>query len=176
MDINNIKTLEQFEESGLEVYQVTQNKWIEIHNNHMLNWINQINKTLSENEKIKDIENRLYANKIEAQCFHESNVFRALKDNKVVSEEVLKDYPQIIEEVKREIKAEEQKQRCIESVPIFTQETFNSLNVNDKIKIGTQKVTVYKKENNDMICRLYKCRNKGIALTVGERYNISIGW
>jgi hypothetical protein len=163
--MNNSKSLlKQFEESEKEVYQVTQKEWINIMKEHFVNSCNRSEKEFNTYDKI------------EVECFHKSSVEQALKKDIEVSEIILKDYPGLIEQIKIEIEKEKFKQKQLEATPIFTLELFNSLTKGDKITIGLQKMTVCKKENNSLICKLYRCKRKGIELTIGERCNIKIGW
>lgn len=160
----NNSLLEQFENSGKEVYQVTQNEWVNIMKDHFVNSCKRPEQEFNTYDKI------------EVKCFHKSKVEGALKNGSIVPETVLKDYPGIMEEVKKEIEREELKQKQYKNIPIFTQEIFNNLNIGDKITVGVQKVTVYKKEKNTLVCKLYRCKKQGIELIVGGRYNIKMGW
>jgi hypothetical protein len=154
--------LEQFEESGKEVYQVTKNEWIEIHKSHMLEWYNKTGIA-------EGLQNRLKTDEIESSCFHKEAVTGALKKNIDISTEVLKDYPGLKEKIKAE-------QERINSISVLTQEIYSTLTEGNKITVNGYKLTVYKKVNNKIICRIYRKQKQGIDLFIGERYNISIGW
>ena len=149
--------LEQFEESGKEVYQVTKNEWINIMNDHYVNVCGYTQENFNTYDKI------------EVECFHSGNVKKALENNLIVSEEVLKDYAELKEKVEIE------KKKDAES-PRLTKDIFNILNIGDKIKVNNYKLTVHEKDNNSLTLRLYKSRTKAIQLFIGDKANISIGW
>lgn len=153
--------LNKFEETGKETYQVTQAEWVEIYKNHMIEWYIKTG--------IIDIKNRLEANKIESECFHRDNVRMALEKEIEVSEEVLKDYIGLKEQIQK--KKEEK-----EKIPVFTQDIFNTLQKGNKITVNGYKLTVYNKNNNSLIARVYKKQKQAIELLIGERYNIVVGW
>lgn len=163
--------LEEFEETGREVYQVTRDVWIQIHSNHILHWINATNEQLPINEQIQyiDINKRLCDDVIESSCFHKEQVERALRHNIEVSEEVLKDYAGLKEKIQAEQKAEQ-------DAPRLTKDIFEILKAGDKITVNNYKLTVDKKEENSLILRIYKKRKQGIKLIIGDKAKISIGW
>jgi hypothetical protein len=166
--------LELFEESGKEVYEVTRSEWIEIHKDHTLNWIKEINKTLSKDEQIKDIGNRLHTDSIEAGCFHQAQVERALKDGIEVSEIVLKDY----KGMKDKIKAEQNRQEEIRKSKIeLTYDMVKDIKKNTKIMINNIKYTLIEKDTNCIVCKPYRSKNKAYQLPLGQLINkFSIGW
>jgi hypothetical protein len=162
--MNNKSLMNIFEESGKEVYQVSKNEWVSIMRDHHINTCcRPVNEFI--NHTLKEVE-----------LFHQQEVENALKNNIELPTIVLADYPSIIEKVEQ-VKAREQaKKEAEELAPKLTQDIFNMLNIGDKITIGNTKVTVNKKENNELICKLYRSRTKGVALSIGDKANISIGW
>ena len=60
--------LNQFEESGKEIYQITKNEWVNIMRDH---FVNACKRPLNEFEKY---------DKIEVECFHKEQVTRAIKN------------------------------------------------------------------------------------------------
>lgn len=166
--------LELFEESGKEVYEITRSEWIEIQKDHTLNWIKAVNETLNKDEKIKDIGNRLYADSIEARCFHKAQVERALKDGIDVSETILKDY----EGMKDKIKAEQNRQEEIRKSKIeLTYDMVKDIEENTKIMINNIKYTLIGKDTNFIVCKPYRSKNKAYQLPLGQLINkFSIGW
>lgn len=154
--------LDQFFESGKKVYEITQQEYIGIKIDHMLKWYEKAGIT-------ENIEKRLETDKIEAECFHRDQVTWALKDNIAVPEKVLEDYIGLPEKIK-------EKQERINSIPLLTQELYSTLQEGNKIIVDGYKVTVHRKEDNKIICRLYKKRKQGIELYLNNRYNIIVGW
>lgn len=153
--------LEQFEESGKEVYQVTQKEWVEIMEDQHVNVCNR-----SQEEFDKYI-------KQEVQLFHKEQVFNALKDGIEISEEVLKDYPDMTEK----LKIYKRKQAEKESIPTITKEIISNFSEGDKITIdGHYKVTLHKKENDSIICKIYRKQKQAIILSIGDRHTLSKGW
>lgn len=153
--------LEQFEESGKEVYQVTQKEWVEIMEDQH---VNVCNRSQEEFDKYT---------KQEVQLFHKEQVFNALKDGIKISEQALKDYPDMIE--KLEIYKRKQAEK--ESVPIITKEIILNFSEGDKITIdGHYKVTLYKKENDSIICKIYRKQKQAIRLSIGDRHTLVKGW
>jgi hypothetical protein len=153
--------LEQFEESGKEVYQVTQKEWLNIMYDH---FINTCKRSAEEFYKV---------DKIEIKCFHQSQVSGAIKKGIEVSEEVLKDYAGLKEQILSKLKAEEKKKN---STPILTEELYNTLQEGNKITVNGYKLTVYKKENKSIIARVYRKQKQAVELLIGDRYNIIVGW
>jgi len=154
-------TMQQFDESGKEVYQVTCQEWINIiYNQHVV----ICNRSTEEFETVT---------KQEATMFHYEQVFGALKKGIIVDSLIVAGHPRIKDELNR------YNQRQLEklAIPVVTEEVYSSLNEGDKITINNHyKVTVYKKELNKIICKIYRCKNKAVNILIGDRYNISIGW
>lgn len=154
----------QFEDSGKEVYQVTQNEWVTIMTDHFVN-------TCGHN-----LENVEKYDTIEFKCYHQENVKRALKSKLDVSEEVLNDYPSLKKIIQIEDEREQERIERINNIPVLTDSTFNLLNVGNKITVNGQKFTIHKKEDQSIIARLYRKQNQAMKLHIGERYSIIVGW
>jgi hypothetical protein len=161
MNINDIKTLNDFENSNLEVYEVTKNKWVEIMQNHMITWYNE--------SDITDINKRLENDNLEASLFHKEQVSKALKQGITVHEEVLKDYEGLKEEIENKLLEESQK-------PRITQADINNLKIGDKFKLNDYKLTVYKFENENVVAKLYRSKTKAILIKNGDDGIITLGW
>lgn len=149
--------LTQFEDSGKEVYEVTCQEWANIMKDHFIN---------SCNRSIDEFNN---TNIIEVKCFHREQVYRALEKGIEVPEIVLRDYPTLKSELQT-------KQDKINSIPILTQDIFNTLQEGNKITVNGSKLTIHKKKDNSIVARIYRKRNKGLELIVGERYSLVMGW
>lgn len=147
--------LTKFEETGKEVYEITKQEWEQIAYNHHLK-----------------VDPYFYENlvRIEAISFHYDQVRTALEKGLTVPEEVLKDYKELKEQIKKK-KAE------YEKIPLVTKEVMNLFNEGDRITLNKQyKLTVYKKTENTLILKLYRSKTKGIEVKEGDRYYINIGW
>jgi len=149
--------LKQFEAEGKEVYEVTREQWVNIMYDQFVNVCS------------RSIELFNYTDKIEIECFHESQVKQALKEGIVVSELVLKDYAGLVENVQT-------KQTKIESIPILTKEICDSLQVGNKITVDGCKLTVYRKDENSIIARIYRKQKQAYELIIGERCKVIMGW
>ena len=163
-----------FLESEKEVFEITQTEWIEIHKSHMLKcW--EITQ-MQENIIFNDLKKRIEDDKAESILYHKEQVENALKNNIEVSQEVLKDYPTLKNEVEQRKEQKRLREEYLNLLPKLTQEIFKKLNIGDKIKIDNHKVTVHKKEGTELICKLYRSKTKGIVLNIGDRSTITIGW
>jgi len=149
--------MQKFEAENKEVYEVTQNEWLTIMQDHLVNTCG------------RSIELFNATDKIEIECFHKSQVEQALKKGIIVSELVLKDYVGLVEKVQA-------KQTKIESIPILTKEICDSLQVGNKITVDGCKLTVYRKDENSIIARIYRKQKQAYELIIGERYNLVMGW
>lgn len=166
--------LDIFEESNKEVYEVAKNEWINIIKDNTLNYIKELNNSLSSDRKIIDIENRLENEVLEAICFHREQVENALKNNIQVSDEVLKDYIGLKEKILEDkIKAIEKEKSKI----LLTYENMKELKINAKIMIDNYKMTLKEITNNYIICKPYRSKNKLWKISLNEKVNnFSIGW
>jgi len=154
--------LTQFEESGKEVYQVTKQEWVQIYRSHMLDWYSKIDIT-------EGLQKRLETDRIESECFHKEQVTRALKNGITVPENVLKDYIELMEKIKAD-------QERINNIPLLTEDIYNTLTEGNRITVDGYKLTVYKKENNKITCRIYRKQKQAIELFINNRYNLVMGW
>lgn len=127
-------------------------------------------------DKFNDIEKRLQDEEQEARCYHRQEVEEALEEGLSISAEILKDYPTLLKEVEERKERKRLRDERIKALPKLTEDIFETLKVGDKIKIDNHKVTVYKKEGNNLICRLYRSKTKAICLKIGDRATITIGW
>jgi len=151
--------LDEFEKSGKEVHEVTKQEWVDIMIDHYKSF-NQYNTQSYHGE----------GDKIEFECFHKEQIERALRNNIIVDENILKDYPQLKEKIQRQIEKEQ-------SVPIFTEDIYNTIVEGQKIVVnGHYKLTVYKKFKNGITARLYRSKKKAVDLLIGNRYTIELGW
>lgn len=153
--------LEQFEESEKEVYQVTRNEWVNIMYDHL---VNTCKRPINEFNNI---------DKIEVECYHKEQVTGVLKKGIEVPAIVLNDYVGLKDKIISEQKAKQEKEN---SIPVFTQDIFNTLKEGNKITVNGYKLTIHKKENKSIIARVYKKQKQAIELLIGERYNIVVGW
>jgi len=152
--------LTQFEITEKEVYEVTQNEWLTIIQDHLINTCN------------RSIEEFNASSKTEIKCFHREQVERALKKGIEIAEIVLKDYPTL----KSEVKAKQDKINSIPLLPVFTPDIYDTLQEGNKITVNGYKLTVYKKEEKSIIARIYRKQKQALELLIGERYNIIMGW
>jgi len=153
--------MKQFEDSEKEVYQVTCQEWLNIMQDQLVNICN------------RSIEEFKVTDTIEIKCFHKSQVEGAIRRGIEVPEIVLKDYPGIKEKIEKEVKAKQDK---INSIPLLTQEIYNTLQEGNKITVNGLKLTVYRKDQNSIIGRIYRKQKQALELLIGERYNLVIGW
>ena len=165
-------TFNEFLESNIEVYELTQNEWVEIHNNHMMEcW--KITQQQS-NIKFNDINKRLERETIEAKCFHKAQVESALKNGLEVSKTVLKDYEGLNEQIKeRQRKAIEKENSRI----LLTYDMIKDIKANTKLVIDGYKVTLKEIKEDCIICKPYKTRNKTWKVSLNCKISkFAIGW
>ncbi len=154
--------LDNFETTGKEVYQVTQNEWIDImYDQH----VNQCGRTEQEfNQYTKQ----------EIECYHKQEVRKALEKGISISEKILADYPNLKQEVENKLRVEQERYN---NQIALTPELLATLQDGNKIMVNGNKLTVHHKTDNSIIARLYKSHNKAIELFINERFNsFVIGW
>lgn len=153
--------LDFFEESGKEIFEITQKEWVNI----SLDNIKYCDSLLGINTDEVTLEIKTG----EAEDYHKNIVLEALRNNIIVSNEVMKDYPNLIEVVNNERKEEQQKIELINYLP--------ELKEGVKITVDGSKLTIVNKDKDSILCRLYRSRKKGIRINLTDKLNsFSIGW
>lgn len=163
--------LKEFMLSGKEVYEVTLKAWVEIKENSQREYYKVLQET--NNTILDDLEERLYKDRIEAECFHKEEVINALEEGKNVPQIVLNDYSGLLEKI------EEDKRNLIikENSKVLLYDVIKDLKENTKIIIDSIKMTFTKIENNYIVCKPYRKRNKIYKIKIDTKVSsILVGW
>lgn len=108
---------------------------------------------------------------LECNLFHKEQVYRALLKNIEVSEFVLSDYEESLQD---KAKQEIEKIKQIESEKSLLSST--DLEIGDKLILENIKVTFIKQDENDLYFRIYKKHKKCFVIKNNTMIKHTIGW